>query len=54
MTKKMFLVTGGAGFIGKHTVKALLDNNFNVVVADRKEQPKDLTWNSKIFLKKTR
>ena len=36
MTKKTVLVTGGAGFIGKHTVKALLNNNFNVIVADRK------------------
>ncbi len=37
MTKKTVLVTGGAGFIGKHTVKALLNNNFNVVVADKKD-----------------
>ena len=42
MTNKTVLVTGGAGFIGKHTVKALLSNNFNVVVVDKKSTPKDL------------
>ena len=42
MIKQTVLVTGGAGFIGKHTVKALSDNNFDVVVADRKEHPSDL------------
>ena len=40
--KKTVLVTGGAGFIGKHTVKSLVDNGFDVIVADRKEQPSDL------------
>ena len=43
MTKKTVLVTGGAGFIGKYTVKALLNNNFIVIVADRKEVVNDLT-----------
>ena len=42
MTKKTVLVTGGAGFIGKHTVNALNKSCFNVVVADRKPIPKDL------------
>ncbi|EGU7155520.1 UDP-glucose 4-epimerase GalE [Salmonella enterica] len=28
------LVTGGAGYIGSHTVLCLLDNNYNVVVLD--------------------
>lgn len=42
MDKKTVLVTGGAGFIGQHTVKALLDNNFDVIVADRKENPGSL------------
>lgn len=42
MTKKTVLVTGGAGFIGKHTVKALIDNEFDVVVIDRKQEPADL------------
>ena len=40
--KKTVLVTGGAGFIGKHTVKSLVDNGFDVIVADKKEQPSDL------------
>lgn len=30
----MILVMGGAGYIGSHTVKHLLDNNYKVVVAD--------------------
>ena len=42
-TNKTVLVTGGAGFIGKHTVRALLNNNFNIVVADRKDEPDDIT-----------
>ena len=42
MTKETVLITGGAGFIGKHTVAELLNNNFDVVVADRKEKPADL------------
>ena len=28
------LLTGGAGYIGSHTVKHLLDNGYEVVVAD--------------------
>lgn len=28
------LVTGGAGYIGSHTVVELLENNYNVVVID--------------------
>ena len=31
------LVTGGAGYIGSHTVKVLLDNNYEVVVVDNLE-----------------
>lgn len=31
---KTVLVTGGAGYIGSHTVKYLLQNNYNVVVVD--------------------
>lgn len=34
MAKQLILVTGGAGYIGSHTVKYLLDNNFDVVVLD--------------------
>lgn len=43
MTNKTVLVTGGAGFIGKHTIKALLNNDFEVIVADKKVQPEDLS-----------
>lgn len=32
--KKQILVTGGAGFIGSHTVLELLENNYNVTVID--------------------
>ena len=32
--KKTFLITGGAGFIGYHLCKNLLDNNFKVVCLD--------------------
>lgn len=31
---KTILVTGGAGYIGSHTVKYLLENDYNVVVVD--------------------
>ena len=34
MAKQLILVTGGAGYIGSHTVKCLLDNNYDVVVLD--------------------
>ena len=33
---KTVLVTGGAGFIGQHSVKELQQNNFNTIVVDRK------------------
>jgi len=32
--KKKILVTGGCGYIGSHTVVCLLENNFEVVIAD--------------------
>ena len=34
MTKKTILVTGGCGFIGSHTVVALINNNFSVIIID--------------------
>lgn len=34
MTQKTILVAGGAGYIGSHTVKYLLKNNYDVVVVD--------------------
>lgn len=38
MTKGTVLVTGGVGFIGKHTVNELLKNNYSVIVVDIKEE----------------
>jgi len=32
--KKIFLLTGGAGFIGSHTVDALIKKNYRVRVLD--------------------
>ena len=37
MTKKKVLVTGGAGFIGKHTIKELNNSGFNVIAADKNQ-----------------
>lgn len=34
MVKKRVLVTGANGYIGRHVVKELLDNNFEVYAAD--------------------
>ena len=34
MSKKTVLVTGGAGYIGSHTVLALLDAGYQVIVLD--------------------
>lgn len=34
MNKKKILVTGGAGYIGSHTVREILKNNYDVVVFD--------------------
>ncbi len=35
MPKKRVIVTGGAGFIGSHTVDALVDEGYTVVVIDK-------------------
>ena len=32
--KKKVLVTGGCGYIGSHTVVALIQNNFEVIIID--------------------
>lgn len=34
MTKNKILVTGGCGYIGSHTVIKLIENNFEVLIAD--------------------
>lgn len=34
MSKKNILVTGGAGYIGSHTVYELIDHGFNPIVFD--------------------
>ncbi len=34
MSKKTVLVTGGAGYIGSHAVRQLLDHDFDVIVVD--------------------
>jgi len=39
---KTVLLTGGAGFIGKHTARALKEEGFNVIIADRKPELPDL------------
>ncbi|EAO0874250.1 NAD-dependent epimerase/dehydratase family protein, partial [Salmonella enterica] len=31
---KTILVTGGTGYIGSHTVIALIEHNYNVVILD--------------------
>ena len=36
---KTVLVTGGAGFIAKHTINALITDGYNVIAADRKQRP---------------
>lgn len=39
---KSALVTGGAGFIGKHLVHSLLDTEFRTTVVDRIDRPRSL------------
>ena len=34
MEKSYILVTGGAGYIGSHTVRKLVDQKYNVIVLD--------------------
>ena len=34
MKNKNILVTGGAGYIGSHTVKMLSEHNYNIIVLD--------------------
>ena len=43
MHNKTVLVTGGAGFIGKHTIRELEKIGFILIAADRKNKPDDLT-----------
>ena len=48
MVKTVF-VTGGAGFIGKHTIEKLKQEKFNIAVADRKTKPNDFDNNIKYY-----
>lgn len=43
-TDKTVLVSGGAGFIGRHTVSALAASGFKIIIADRKPKPVDLPY----------
>ena len=42
MLNKTVLVTGGAGFIGKHTSRVMLREGFEVITADRKPKPANI------------
>ena len=48
----MILVTGGAGYIGSHTVVDLLENNYDVVIIDNfsNSKPKVLENIKKIII----
>ena len=41
---KTILVLGGAGYIGSHTVYELIDNGYDVVVADPDGSPSIVAW----------
>lgn len=43
MVSNEVLVTGGAGFIGKYTVRQLIECGYTPIVVDRKEKPSDLS-----------
>ena len=38
MKKKNVLVTGGAGYIGSHTVKQLIKGNYNIIIIDNLQE----------------
>jgi len=42
------LVTGGAGFIGKHLVGSLLRDGFEIRIVDRVSRPKDLRFSRRL------
>lgn len=42
--KETVLVTGGAGFIGSHTVDKLIEQNYNVIVVDNLSTGKNLKY----------
>ena len=50
--KKIFLITGGAGYIGSHLANLLLDNNYNVIVIDNLSRGRlELVPKKSIFFK---
>ncbi len=38
------LITGGAGFIGRHTAEELVQNGFDIVIADKKRKKPDINY----------
>ena len=44
---KKILITGGTGYIGSHTVLALLEKNYNVIIVDSLIKPNNLAITDK-------
>jgi len=45
----LVLVTGGAGFIGSHTVDALIERGYDVIVLDNLQNTRSLKWETIIL-----
>lgn len=46
--KQLILVTGASGFLGRHLVSELLDNNYDVRVLVRNASQRDLPWGNEV------